>query len=143
MAYSYKWLIEPHVLYCAFGGDLNGDELLDASRDAIAYYREGDASVKIHSIIDARDVQSYPFFNWKMPSTKESQQFRQVKNVGWIVLVTRNKAIINLSKLVRGVSRVQFYTTDTLESAVDFLHSKTTQLDWKTARQTLHTMQSR
>lgn len=135
MAYRYEWLIEPQVLYCEFRGDLDGDELLAASREAIQFYQSGAKDVAIHSIIDAREVTSYPLFNMKRPNSDEAKQFRQVKNVGWIVLVTTNKTIIRLSKLVRGVSRVQFHITDSLDAAMDFLHSKTVHLDWKTARQ--------
>ena len=130
MPHQYQWLIENRVLFSQFEGDMDADEILVASRDAITYFRAGDNSAQVHSIIDARFVTSYPIFNFKTLSSRESAEFRRVKNVGWILLVTQNKVIISLSRLIKGISKIKFRTFDRMDEALVFMREQTPHLNW-------------
>lgn len=131
MPHQYHWLIDRRVLFSRFEGAMDADEILTASRDAITHLKSGIPDETVHSIIDARYVTSYPIWNFKMLSSRESGEFRNVKNVGWILLVTKNKVIISLSNMIKGVSRVRFRTFDRMDTALSFLREQTPELDWQ------------
>ena len=131
MPYAYEWLIDGQVLFSKFEGKLKADEILQASRGAIAHYQDTEHTV--HSIIDASGVTGYPIFGWKPLSSRESAEFRKIKNVGWILLVTKNRMIIGASQMIRGVSRLQFKVFATPTEALRFMQAKTSHLDWESA----------
>lgn len=116
MGYSHLWLVPERIYIFQVYGELTMDDVSQGSEESIQYVRSGQPPV--HSIIDIRNVTSYPK---SVSQIRQAAAIMKEPNVGWIVGLSNDRVLSFIGDLVAQLSNVKSKTTFTPEEALDFL----------------------
>lgn len=116
MGSTNQWLVEGRLYVFHIWGDLTLEEMKQGSDEAIHYVRSGQPPV--HSIIDFRNVTSYPK---SISDLKNAADIMKEPNLGWVLLLTNDRIFSFVGDLISQMTRKNYKSVKTPEEAIDLL----------------------
>jgi hypothetical protein len=122
-------LIPNRVLMVKFSGDVTFEDMVEGNDAGVTMIKHCPEGILFHTIIDSSEVQRFPI-DLRMVTSDAAGSFRKEPNLGWTLLVTKNRIIIYLASFAASIVQNRFRTFNTLEEALEFLKEQDLTLDW-------------
>lgn len=123
MPYRVRWLVENKVLHNMYFGEVTGQELRENIVDADTLTIKVPKEETFHVLAESRYVTGYPL---KLNDiVKLALEGRPQYNLGYTILITRNRMITFLVSTVLKMLNTQFRAYQTSEEAFEFLQQIT------------------
>jgi hypothetical protein len=127
-------LIEKHVIYHRFYGQITIDDIREGSEAAVELIRGGGPLV--HDIVDARGVGDV---NFHLKELLNATGFTREPQLGWMILVGGNPLVRFFATMLGQVGRLHFHTANDLDEAFAILQRVDLSLsDWSPMSATIH-----
>jgi hypothetical protein len=120
MPHEIKWLIEGHVIFIRYWGDIEIEEFETISQETIAQYISKVKRPLMHTIIDIRETGKIPTNLAKIQNATKS--IFQHPQMGWTTVYGRDdKIMLFISNMLSQIMRMRFRTVNNRDEAVSFL----------------------
>jgi hypothetical protein len=132
MPFEFDWLVPQNVSICRFYDNITVEELIESNKKGLEFGKLVPAPSYYHSVIDAIDAKRFPL-SIKLLNTSAASSYRQLPNVGWVVIVSTNSVVQMLGATVLRMTRNRYITVRSMDQAIAHLRKQDSTIRWETA----------